>query len=155
MPKLPIKITNFDLTKPDNFETISRFLEEANLNQPHPIEPNDSCIVTLNSVGRVTGMLVSVVESDVHYRWISKIYVRPEWQGKGLGFALMYHILNNAKLQGATRIGLGTMHENKKMQRMAMHFCFERMTQDNLPDYEFRLGIKEYLEETALFERNI
>jgi len=60
------------------------------------------------------------------------VVVSDQWQGRGLGYLLMRHLIDIARERGIRRMYSIDAAENRNMQELAATFGFERVVQ---PDY--------------------
>jgi ribosomal-protein-alanine N-acetyltransferase len=69
---------------------------------------------------------------------LARLAVEPEFQGQGIGTALVYDLLRNMSRRGFQRITLNTQGDNVMSHRLYRKFGFKE-TGDRYPVYEFML----------------
>ncbi|MBI4317212.1 MAG: GNAT family N-acetyltransferase [Chloroflexi bacterium] len=58
--------------------------------------------------------------------YIDRLAVRPEWQGRGFGAALLAFVLATMGTRGVSHVGLSTQSSNLRAQALYRHFGFRR-----------------------------
>lgn len=82
-----------------DIDAIHRITTEAFLEAPHTDHTEQFVVQQLRHSGALTISLVAEVDGELvgHVA----ISVTPAWQGKGIGSALMHHVLQQLKITGA------------------------------------------------------
>ena len=81
--------------------------------------------VVLRAENRIAGYLMaSAAPQGMH---ITRIAVDPEFQRKGIGRALLIHLLTYGRRRGALRITVNTQHDNPRSRRLYRSMGFSEM----------------------------
>lgn len=71
---------------------------------------------------------------------LARLAVRPDLQGRGIGYALLYDLLQRFQAKGAFRVTVNTQADNRASHRLYFKAGFH-LTGERYPIYEYRLGI--------------
>ncbi len=91
---------------PDTWETVEDGLEEVR----EALEPGKICLVARDEQGQILGW----VGGQHHYAMVWELHplaVQPEWQGKGVGAALVAELETRIRAAGGLTVTLGTDDE--------------------------------------------
>jgi len=126
-----ITIKNFDLSHLEKVLRIERESFKYPWNKPSFIwyylkSPDEFLIATIND--DVVGYIIAEVQKDLYGKAIGHIVnlaVDPKYRGKGIGKALLQHLLNRFMGKGITRVYLEVSKSNEIAKKLYKAYGFK------------------------------
>jgi len=126
-----ITIKNFDLSHLGEVLRIERASFRHPWNKPSFVwyylkSPDEFLIATIND--EVVGYIIAEVQKDLYGKAIGHIVnlaVDPKYRGKGIGKALLQHLLNRFVSKGITRVYLEVSKSNEVAKRLYKAYGFK------------------------------